>query len=328
VFFGGRISVFGDIEGLMMQRVIITGATGFVGAALIARMTRESRFTIRAAVRREAPELPSEIEQIVTGDLTPNSNWQKAVAYTDTVVHLAARVHIMRDAVKDPLAEYRQVNVAGTLNLARQAAAAGVRRFVFLSSVKVNGEQGMFTESDLPAPQDAYGISKYEAEEGLRQISAEKGMETVIIRAPLVYGPGVRANFEMLMGAVARGIPLPLGGIDNRRSLVALDNLVDFILACIERPYAANETFFVSDGEDLSTSELILRLANCLDRPARLFSVPAPVLVFGGSLLGRRNMVQRLLGSLQVDISKARAMLRWTPPLSVDEGLRRAVASL
>jgi nucleoside-diphosphate-sugar epimerase len=255
-------------------------------------------------------------------------DWTAAVSEVDTVVHLAARVHVMRDASEDPLAEYRRVNVAGTEKLVRLAAAAGVRRVVLMSTVKVHGERGAFRESDPPHPQDAYGVSKYEAEQSLHRIAAETGMEAVIIRAPLVYGPGVRANFLALMRAVTRGIPLPLGAAANRRSLVALDNLVDFIITCIEHPAAANETFLVSDGEDLSTADLIRRLAGSLNRPARLFWVPRCVLMAGASLLGRREMALRLLGSLQVDISKARARLGWTPPLTVDEGLRRAVASL
>ncbi len=260
--------------------------------------------------------------------------WQQALAGVETIVHLAARVHVMRDAAADPLTEFRWVNVRGTLNLARQAAAAGVRRFVFLSSVKVNGEGTLtpdsslgergrvYKESDPPAPQDAYGISKHEAELGLREIAAETGMGVVIIRSPLVYGPEVKANFQALMRAVAQGIPLPLGAIHNRRSLVALDNLVDFIRICIEHPAAVNETFLVSDGEDLSTTELIRRLARAMGRPARLIPVPTTVLIAGATLLGKRKMVARLCGSLQVDISKARARLNWSPPVTVDDALR------
>jgi nucleoside-diphosphate-sugar epimerase len=242
----------------------------------------------------------------------------------DIVVHLAARVHVMRDSATDPLAEFRRVNVAGTERLALAAATAGVRRFVFLSSVKVNGEKGGYNESDPPAPQDAYGISKHEAELGLRVIAAETGMEVVIIRPPLVYGPGVKANFHVLLWAVARGVPLPLGAIHNRRSLVALDNLVDIIVTCIDHPAAANQTFLVSDGEDLSTTELIRHLARAMGRPARLIPVPASVLMAGATLLGKREVAARLCGSLQVDITKARELLGWLPPITMDEGLRRA----
>jgi nucleoside-diphosphate-sugar epimerase len=309
-------------------RVLVTGATGFVGTTLIARLVNDRRFDVRGAVRREASALPAGVERIAVGDLTPEVDWQHAVAGADAVVHLAARVHVMREAAADSLEEFRRVNVEGSLNLARQAAVAGVRRLVFLSSVKVNGEMGTFTEADIPAPEDAYGISKLETELGLRRIAAETGMEVVIIRPPLVYGPGVKANFQALIRAVARGIPLPLGAIENRRSLVALDNLVDSILTCIGHPAAANETFLVSDGEDLSTTDLIRRLARAMGRPARLIPVPAAVLMAGASLLGKREVAQRLLGSLQVDISKALRVLGWVPRVSVDEGLRRAVAAL
>jgi nucleoside-diphosphate-sugar epimerase len=279
------------------------------------------------------------VEIVEVGDSSRSTEWFRALTGVHVVAALAARVHVVGDTSLESLGEYRRVNVDGTLNLALQAAQQGVRRFVFLSSIKVNGEGGSLTgsdamlhpraynETDPPAPEDAYGISKYETELGLREISAETGMEVVIIRPPLVYGPGVRANFETLMRVVARGIPLPLGAIHNRRSLVALDNLVDFIVTCIERPAAANETFLVSDGDDLSTTELIRRLADAMGRPARLIRLPASVLATGAILVGKRDVAQRLLGSLQADISKARGLLGWTPPLSVDEGLRRTVAS-
>ena len=241
------------------------------------------------------------------------------------VVHLAARVHVMRDTAADPLSEFRRVNVDGTLNLARAAAAAGVKRFVYLSSLKVNGESGTFAADDPPAPQDAYGISKHEAEAGLRMIAAHGTLEVVIIRPPLVYGPGVRANFAALVRAIARGIPLPLGAVRNLRSLVGIDNLVDFILTCIGHPAATNETFLVSDGEDLSTTDLARRLARAMGRRARLIPVPAAALMLMATAIGRRDVAERLLGSLQVDISKSRRRLAWNPPISVDEGLRRTV---
>lgn len=316
------------------MRTLVTGAAGFVGTALVEQLVGAGRFDVRAALRHEVSKLPVGTGSVVVGDLTPNTAWQQALAGVETIVHLAARVHVMRDAAADPLTEFRWVNVGGTLNLARQAAAAGVRRFVFLSSVKVNGEgaltsnrftrgkAGVYKEGDPPAPQDTYGISKHEAEVGLREIAAETGMGVAIIRSPLVYGPGVKANFQALMRAVARGIPLPLGAVHNRRSLVALGNLVDFILTCIERPAAANETFFVSDGEDLSTPELIRRLARAMGRPARLIPVPTTVLIAGATLLGKRKMVARLCGSLQVDITKARTRLNWSPPVTVDDALR------
>jgi UDP-glucose 4-epimerase len=237
----------------------------------------------------------------------------------------------MQDTATDPLADFRRVNVQGTLNLARQAAATGVRRFVFISSIKVNGETTdlgyPFTADDVPAPlDDPYGVSKMEAEQGLRQIAAETGMEVVIIRPPLVYGPGVKANFAALMRAVQRGWPLPLGMVHNQRSLVGLDNLVDFIVTCITHPQAANQTFLVSDGKDLSTTELVRGMAKAAGMPARLLPVPLWVLQAGASLLGKGDAVQRLCGNLQVDISKARSLLGWVPPVSVEEGLRRAMA--
>jgi nucleoside-diphosphate-sugar epimerase len=236
----------------------------------------------------------------------------------------------MDDTAADPLAAFRAVNVEGTLNLARQAAADGVKRFVFVSSVKVNGEftplGHAFTEVDVPYPQDAYGVSKMEAEQGLRQIAADTGIEVVIIRPPLVYGPGVKANFAALMRAVQSGWPLPLGAVRNQRSLVALDNLVDFIVTCITHPQAANQTFLVSDGRDLSTTELVSGMAQAAGVPPRLLPVPVWALQAGAVLLGKGAAVQRLCGNLQVDISKAGNLLGWVPPVSVQVGLMQAVA--
>ena len=250
-----------------------------------------------------------------------------------TVLHLAARVHIMDDPASDPLAAFRKVNTLGTLNLARQAAATGVNRFVFVSSIKVNGEGtqpgSVFHGDDTPAPLDPYGISKHEAEIGLRQIAAATGMQVVIVRPPLVYGPGVKANFAAMMRAVQRGLPLPLASVThNRRSFVALDNLVDLLITCLDHPAAANQTFLVSDGEDLSTADLLRRLGKAMSRQARLFPVPPALLQVGANLLGKGEVSQRLLGNLQVDISHTRETLGWTPPITVDEGLRRAVAGL
>jgi UDP-glucose 4-epimerase len=233
----------------------------------------------------------------------------------------------MREENADPLTAFRTINTWATENLARQAARAGVRRFVYLSSIKVNGEQTRagqpFTEKDVPQPLDPYGVSKHEAEKALRDVARETGMQVVIVRPPLVYGPGVKANFRQMMRWLSAGIPLPLGAIHNQRSLVGLDNLTDLAVTCVRHPSAANETFLVSDGEDLSTSELLRRLANALGRPARLIPVPAPLLRLGLAMLSKGDIAQRLFGSLQVDISKARKLLNWTPPLSVDESLRR-----
>ena len=237
----------------------------------------------------------------------------------------------MNDLSAGTLAEFRKVNVEGTLNLARQAAEAGVKRFVFISSIKVNGEGTEFgkpyTADDAPAPVDPYGISKLEAEQGLLGLASETGMEITIIRPVLVYGPGVKGNFASMINLVEKGIPLPLGAIHNQRSLVGIDNLVDLIIRCIDHPAAANQVFLAADGEDLSTTELLRIVAKAIERPSRLIPVPAPVLQFGATLLGRKAMAQRLLGSLQVDILKTRELLDWTPPVSVDEGLKRCFYS-
>ena len=310
------------------MKIHLTGATGFVGQALQAQLYLSSHNAF-ATVRAKQSDLTSNSNSLVVGDISAPTKWSDALHGIDAVVHLAARVHVMHDTAIDPLAEFRIVNTDGTLNLARQAAASGVRRFVYLSSIKVNGEATHygcpFTPNDLAAPQDPYGISKHEAEVGLREIARATGMQVVIIRPTLVYGAGAKGNFKSLMKLVARGLPLPLASIDNRRSLVGIDNLVDFIITCLEHPAAANETFLVSDGEDLSTPDLIRRMARAMNRPARLLPVPKSMLMAAATMLGKRDMAQRLCGSLQVDISKARALLGWNPPVSVDEGLRRAV---
>ncbi len=312
------------------MRFLVTGANGFVGKPLCAELFRRGH-AVRATSRSANAESDG-FEQTTVGSIDGGTDWSAALSNLDVVIHLAARVHIMKDTAADPFAEFRKVNVAGTLNLARQAAAAGVKRVVFVSSVKVNGEYTSpghaFTESDLPAPQDAYGVSKHEAELGLRQIAVESGMEVVIIRPPLVCGPGVKANFAALMRAVQRGWPLPLGAVHNRRSLVALDNLLDFIVTCLFHPQAAHQTFLVADGCDLSTTELVCGLARAAGVSARLVPVPVWVLQAGATLLGKGAAVQRLCGNLQVDISKARGLLGWVPPVSVDEGLRRVVAGM
>ena len=310
---------------------LVTGANGFVGSALCARL-RKDGVSVRGAVR-SLNSKPDGAEAFAIGSLSAETNWTAALRNVEQVVHLAARVHVMNDKSPDPLTEFRRVNVEGTACLARQAAVAGVRRFVFLSSIKVNGEfteaGQSFTADDEPAPEDPYGISKHEGEQLLRQIAAETGMEVVIIRPPLVYGPGVKANFESMMRWLARGLPLPLAAVtQNRRSLVALDNLVDLIVTCLNHPAAANQTFLVSDGEDLSTAELLKRMGAAMGKPARLFYLPPTLLKLGASVLKRPGIYQRLCGSLQLDIAKTRQLLDWTPPVSVDEGLRRAAEGI
>lgn len=304
------------------MKVLVTGASGFIGRAVIERLRRDG-YAVRAAVRHDSDTLPPDIER-AAGDLHFGRDWSDGLRGIDLVIHLAARVHVMAETAADPLDEYRRVNVDGTISLARSAADAGVRRFVYVSTLKVNGEAGRFTETSEAVPADPYAQSKHEAEVALRQIAKDRRLEVVIIRPPLVYGPGVRANFRALMRAIARGIPLPLGAIRNRRSLIGIDNLVDFIVTCLTHPAAANETFLVTDGEDLSTPDLVRRLAKAMGRPARLFSIPPSVLRFGAALCGRRHVADRLLESLQADISKARTRLSWSPPVSVDEALMRA----
>jgi nucleoside-diphosphate-sugar epimerase len=313
------------------MNVLISGANGFVGRSACER-SLAAGMRVRGATR-QALQLPSGVEAVVVPGLGSPGGWTTSLTGCDAVVHTAARVHVMHDEMADPLTEFRRVNVDGTLHLALQAATAGVRRFVFVSSVKVNGEGTAagypFTAASVSAPEDPYGISKMEAEQGLRQIAAETGMEVVIVRPPLVYGPGVKANFAAMMRAVQRGLPLPLASVThNRRSFVALDNLVDLLITCVDHPAAANQTFLASDGEDLSTADLLRRLGQAINRPARLFPVPPSLLQFCANLLGKGDMAQRLLGNLQVDISHTRNTLNWTPPISVDEGLRRAAAGL
>lgn len=309
------------------MRVAVTGPTGFIGSALVGQL---------AARQFDVHQVPrSSVE----------------IAGAQCVIHCAARTHIMRDEALDPLTEYRRVNVQATLNLARQAAAAGVKRFVFLSSVKVNGEStsslrggaaavaiqgrrsprfarddgGAFTPNDAPAPEDAYGISKWEAEQGLWEIASQTGMEVVVVRPPLVYGPGVKGNFARLLDLVRSGVPLPLAAVNNRRSFIGLDNLVDLLIRCVDHPRAVFQTLLVSDGQDLSTPELLRMIANAMRRPARLFPLPVPFLRLAGRALGRLSEVDRLVGSLQVDSSATRELLVWTPPVSVEEGVARMV---
>lgn len=309
---------------MKQPQVLVTGATGFVGEAVVFRLLRDKVFTPVAAVRSETRL--SGLCSIVRWDLEAPVVLG-GLADVQVVIHCAARVHVMRESATDSLAEFRKINVEGTLQLARSAAKAGVKRFIYISSIKVNGEStepGVpFTVADAPASADAYGISKEEAEHALKQLSHDTGMELVIIRPPLVYGPGVKANFLSMMKWIDRGVPLPLGSIHNRRSLVSVGNLVDLIVTCIDHPGAAGHDFMVSDGCDLSTTELLTGVAKALGKSARLISVPVWILHLVGSITGRKNLTQRLCGSLQVDISETRRLLNWSPPVDTETALRQ-----
>jgi nucleoside-diphosphate-sugar epimerase len=310
------------------MKILVTGASGFVGQALCEVLGRNHQ--VRAAVRL-APTRALQCPQIVVGPIDHATDWRDALKDQEVLIHLLARVHVMKDASEDPLAEFRAVNVVGSMNVARQAAAMGVRRMVFVSSIKVNGEYSLpghaLTEDEPASPGEAYGVSKLEAEKGLRRMADETGLEMVIVRPPLVYGRGVKANFAALMRAVRRGWPLPLGAVNNRRSLVGLGNLTHFLEVCATHPGAGDQIFYVSDGEDLSTPELIRRMAAAGHVKAHLIRVPVGMLEAGAALLGRREAMQRLCGNLQVDISKARDLLGWTPPFSVDDGLRETISA-
>lgn len=307
------------------SKVLVTGASGFVGEALVFRLLLDKKFTPIAAVRG-ATRLQG-LCPVVRFDLT-DSRALPLLADVAVVVHAAARVHVMSEATEGALTEYRKVNVEGTVRLARHAAESGVKRFIFLSSIKVNGEGAAsgvrYTADDVPAPVDPYGVSKLEAEQALQKLGLKTGMEIVIIRPPLVYGPGVKANFQSMMRWVASGVPLPLGGLGNQRSLVSVGNLVDLVELCITHPAAGGNTFLVSDGEDLSTTQLLRRMAAALHVRSRLLNVSSGLLRLGAYMLRRPAMAQRLCGSLQVDIQKTCRVLGWSPPESVDQALRTA----
>ena len=312
------------------KTVLITGSTGFVGAALVKQLASLMTCQVRALVRSKGVVFAESVTPVYVGsDYLTSGN--VPLSGVDVLIHCAARVHVMSDASSDPLSEYRKINVAGTLNLAKQAAQSGVKRFIFISSIKVNGEETQvgtpFTPEDIPAPSDPYGVSKMEAEQQLMSLGKEIGMEIVVIRPVLVYGPGVKANFRSMMSWLNKGWPLPLGAIRNQRSFVALENLIDLIITCIEHPGAANQVFLASDGYDMSTTQLLKQLGEALGRPARLIPVPVSILVRAASLLGRRSAAQRLCGSLQVDIRKSRELLGWSPPSTVENALRKTASN-
>ena len=312
-----------------MGRVLVTGANGFIGRALCDGL-RQRAIPLRRVFRMPPGDYDSGeagSDWIAVGDINAHTDWAGALEGIETVIHLAARVHVMEERVDDSLAEYRMVNTSGTERLARAAVKAGVKRFLYISSVKVNGEateDSPFTEESPADPRDPYAVSKWEAECALRDIAAETELEAVIIRLPLVYGPEVGGNFLRLLNWVYKGMPLPFGSIRNKRSLLYLGNLVDFLIVCADHPQAPGNTFLISDGDDLSTPELVRKLARGLNRPAHLVSFPSTVMRLGAKAVNRETDLRRLLGSLQVDPGKARTVIGWSPPLSADEGISRA----
>lgn len=306
-----------------MSKILVTGANGFVGSSLCETLHGRNVDFV-AAVRNADMN-----GQISVGGLGPDTDWTAALEGCDVVIHLAARVHVMNDSANDPLAAFRAVNVDATLNLARQALAKGIKRFVFISSIKVNGEETTthpFTAFDEPAPIDPYGQSKLEAEIALQELGNATGLEVVIVRPPLVYGPGVRANFRRLMQLVKTGLPLPLGAIHNRRSMVAVDNLVDLLILCASHPAAVGQIFLVSDDRDVGISELLRMLAAAMDKRSLLLPLPAGLLASTVAVFGKSAVANRLLGSLQVDIDHTKSTLQWQPPVSMEFALKKTVA--
>lgn len=313
-----------------MKNLLITGATGFIGKELSLKLLQKN-YKLTASIRKPSSTLPSQINKFIINDSFASLDWTPALKSINTVIHTAARVHVMHDKSTNPLAEFRKINVDATLNLAQQAASSGVSRFIFISSIKANGESTnshhIFTPDNTTIPTDPYGLSKYEAEQGLLALAKKTKMEIVIIRPPLVYGLNVKGNFLSLIKCVQKRIPLPLGSIYNRRSFVALDNLVDFIICCINHPKAANEIFIISDNEDISTTELLHRLATAFNTKSLLVPIPSTILLFFAKLLSKKEALDRLLGSLQVDSSKARELLSWKPVTSMDNQLKKIANS-
>ncbi len=309
------------------MKICITGASGFVGRALCLHLDSVSGIQIIEIYRNALPDYADPDHSVVIQSIDKDTDWSNALAGADAVIHMAARVHVMKDTCESPIDEYRKVNVDGTINLARQAIKFGVRRFIYLSSIKVNGEETYpgtpFRENNpITPPLDPYALSKYEAEQGLLEIATNSKLEVVIIRPPLVYGPGVKANFLSALSWVYRKVPLPLGAVKNKRSLVSINNLLDFIKVCLKHPSAANEVFFVSDGLDVSTSQMLKKMAVALNIRERLIPVPVSLLKVSTSLFGKQSVVDKLTSSLQVDITKANQLLDWNPPQSMDEALR------
>lgn len=314
------------------RRVLVTGASGFVGRR-VAELLSAKNCAVICSTRRLAVDMGVlNANRFESGDIDGSTNWRPALVGVDAIVHCAARVHVMSEKSATPADQFRKVNVDATLNLARQAAEFGVKRLIYLSSIKVNGEASgesrPFGPSDTPHPIGDYAVSKYEAEKELLQLSAKTGLEIVVIRPPLIYGPGVSANFEKLAKVVQMGIPLPLGKVNfNRRSMVFLDNLVDFILVCLAHPSAADQVFLVSDGEDVSTAELVKRMGKNYGKVPMLLPVPILILRIAANLMLKETFLQRLIGNLQVDQKKNFDLLNWSPRISLDEGLAMTLSS-
>lgn len=321
------------------MKFLVTGANGFIGRTLCAELCRRGH-VVRAAVRAADSLLFKSIEVAAIGPINAATDWMATLCGLDVVIHLAARVHVMRDYQSDPLEEFRKVNAAGTEHLARCAAAAGVKRLVYVSSVKVNGESSpsqdvgpleikdvmCFTEADAPSPQDPYSVSKWEAELALHRVALEAGLEVVIVRPPLVYGSGVKGNFAHMIRVLKKNIPLPLASVRNLRSLVYVGNLVDALILCATHPAAADQTYLVSDGEDVATPDLLRWLGEAMGSPARLFPCPSDLLKRAGHFVGKSEQIERLTGSLRVDSSKIRQELGWRPPFTLREGLKLSVS--
>lgn len=313
-----------------MSNILLTGATGFVGNRLLAKL-QDKGHLCRAAVRRPSSSVDVQTDSVVVGEVDANTDWSKAVKDIEVIVHLAARVHVMHDQADNPLVEFRKINLDGTRSLAEAAVKAGVKRFVYISTIKVNGEatkDSPFTSQDAPSPSDPYAIAKWEAEKALQEISQESGLEVVVIRPPLVYGPGVKANFLNLIKLVRKRVPLPLAGIKNKRTLVALDNLVDLIMNCCEHPDAAGHIFLAGDDESVSTAELIAKIAGAFGQRSPAFSLSPILMAWATRLLGKQAVWHRLSESLQVDTSEAKKVMGWQPVTSMDEELKRIASSM
>ena len=311
-------------------RFLVTGANGFVGHALCNLLLQHGH-DVRGAVRHSGVMLPSGITRVVVGEINGQTDWTAALAEVDIIIHLAARVHVMHESSQDALGEFRRTNVAGTEKLACSATVSGVKRMVFVSSIKVNGEETLaghqFNEYDIPMPRDPYGISKWEAEQALRRVERETNLEVVVVRPPLVYGVGVKGNFVQMLNVLAKGIPLPLASVRNLRSLIYIGNFVDALEKCATHPAAAGKTYLVSDGEDVSTPELLGQLGEAMGHRARLISCSPELLKLAGRLFGKSAKIDRLVSSLQVDCSKLRRELNWNPPFTLQQGLKATADS-